>query len=188
MENSNIAVFAGGCFWCTEAIFKRIKGVTSVVSGYTGGKTKNPTYEDVSTEETGYAEAVEIEFDSNIVSFEKLLKIFWATHDPTTKNRQGSDVGTQYRSAIFYVDQEQKQKAEESKTEMDKSGKYNNKSVTEVLPLDKFYTAEQYHQNYYENNKFINPYCSLVINPKIEKLIKQFNADVKEEYLRQIKD
>ncbi len=183
MGNIKTVVLAGGCFWCTEAVFKRIKGVTSVASGYAGGKTKNPTYEDVSTGETGYAEAVEIKFDPNIVSFEKLLKIFWATHDPTTKNKQGSDVGAQYRSAIFYVDEDQKQKAEKSKAEMAKSGKYSNQPVTEILPLDKFYTAEQYHQNYYENNKFTNPYCSLVINPKIEKLVKEFNAEVKEEYL-----
>ncbi|MCL4354718.1 peptide-methionine (S)-S-oxide reductase MsrA [Patescibacteria group bacterium] len=184
MENIKTIVFAGGCFWCTEAIFKRIKGVVSVISGYAGGKTKNPTYEEVSTGETGYAEAVEIKFDPRIISFEKLLKIFWATHDPTTKNRQGSDVGTQYRSAIFYLDKDQKQKAEDSKKEIDKSGKYRDPSVTEIFPLDRFYTAEEYHQNYYENNKYVNQYCSLVIDPKITKLIKEFNGDLKDEYIR----
>jgi len=188
MGNNNIAVFAGGCFWCTEAIFKRIKGIVSVVSGYAGGVLDNPTYEQVSSGATGHAEAIKIEYDPNIISYEKLLKIFWATHDPTTINRQGSDVGTQYRSVIFYVDQEQKEIAKKSKAEMNESVKFNYSVVTEILPLNRFYAAEQYHQDYYENNKFINPYCSLVINPKIEKLIKEFNADLKEEYLRQIKD
>lgn len=153
------ATLAGGCFWCTEAIFKRLKGVTKVTSGYAEG-----------------AEAIQIEFDLKIVSFEHLLDIFWATHDPTILNRQGSDIGTQYRSIIFYHDNEQKEIALKSKEQIEDA-------VTEIVPFDKFNSAEEYHQNYYERNKDLNPYCPLVIDPKIEKLLNKFNADVKEEYL-----
>lgn len=172
------AVFGGGCFWCTEAVFKRLKGVISVVSGYANAKIDKPTYEDVSTEETGAAEAVEISYDPKIISYDKLLDVFWATHDPTSLNRQGGDVGTQYRSAIFYMDEKQKKHALESKKKI--SGELD--VVTEIAPLKKFYTAEEYHQNYYEKNKFLNPYCTLVINPKIKKLLEKFGKEVKEEY------
>lgn len=170
------ATFAGGCFWCTEAIFRRLKGVVSVESGYAGGKGENPSYEEVSEGDTGFAEAVQVKFDPQIISFDRLLDIFWATHDPTTLNRQGPDVGTQYRSAIFYHDDKQKKTALESKEEQSES------VVTEIAPLEKFYTAEEYHQNYYERNMETNSYCSLVISPKIQKLLDKFNQDVKEEY------
>lgn len=175
------ATFAGGCFWCTEAIFKRLKGVKSVVSGYAGGETDNPSYSEVSMGLTNHAEAVQIEFDPKIVTYDRLLDIFWATHDPTTPNRQGADIGTQYRSVIFYHNGEQKEKAEKSKEKMDKSGALTNKIVTEITKFSNFYDAESYHQNYFEKNQDA-PYCSLVINPKIEKLIKEFNGDLKEEY------
>lgn len=177
-----LATLAGGCFWCTEAVFKRLKGVSAVTAGYAGGKGKNPSYEEVSTGDTGFAEAVQIEFDPKIISFEHILDIFWAVHDPTTLNQQGPDIGTQYRSVIFYKDDEQRKIALESKEKMEKSGKLDKKVVTEVVPLNKFYTAEEYHQNYYEKNKNTNPYCSLVIAPKIQKLLDHFNNDVKEEY------
>lgn len=184
MSNKNgfeIATFAGGCFWCTEEVFKRLKGVSSVISGYTGGEMDNPNYEQVSSGRTKHAEAVQIKFDTKIISYDRLLDIFWATHNPTTLNKQGADVGTQYRSVIFYHSDEQKEKIEKSKDKMDKSGKFNNQIVTEVVPFEKFYDAESYHQNYYDKNQDA-PYCSIVINPKIEKLIKEFNEDLKEEY------
>lgn len=177
-----LATIAGGCFWCTEAIFKRLKGVISVESGYAGGFGDGPTYEEVSTGDTGFAEAVQIKFDPEIISFEHLLDIFWAIHDPTTLNRQGSDLGTQYRSVIFYHDADQKEIAQKSKEAIEKSGELRDDIVTEIVPFNKFYTAEDYHQNYYERNKSLNTYCSIVIEPKIKKLLDKFNADVKEEY------
>ncbi len=178
-----LATFAGGCFWCTEAIFKRVKGVISVTAGYTGGKVENPTYEKVSMGNTGFAEAVQIEFDPKIISFRHLLDIFWAVHDPTTLNKQGPDVGAQYRSAIFYHGDKQKDIVLKSKENMEKSGQLQSGIVTEIAPLQKFYTAEEYHQNYYERNRGFNSYCSLVIDPKIQKLLDKFNSDVKEKYL-----
>lgn len=177
-----LATLAGGCFWCTEAVFKRLKGVISVTAGYAGGKGEDPSYEEVSTGDTGFAEAVQIKFDPKIISFNHILDIFWAVHDPTTLNQQGPDVGTQYRSVIFYADDEQKQVAQKSKDEMEKTSELDDKIVTEIAPLDKFYTAEEYHQNYYEKNKNTNPYCSLIIAPKIQKLLDHFNNDIKEEY------
>jgi peptide-methionine (S)-S-oxide reductase len=176
------ATLAGGCFWCTEAIFKRLKGVEKVTSGYAGGKMENPSYEKVSSGTTGHAEAIQIEYDPKVISFEKLLDIFWATHDPTTLNRQGADVGTQYRSVIFYQNAEQKKIALDSKEKMEKSGKLSGNIVTEVSPLERFYSAEDYHQNYYDTYKNANSYCSIVIDPKIQKLLDKFNSDVKEEY------
>src|SRR3990167_7237046 len=140
-ENKQIATFAGGCFWCTEAIFKRLKGVISVVSGYAGGERENPSYEQVSSGSTGHAEAVQVEFDPSIIPYSRLLDVFWATHDPTTLNQQGSDVGTQYRSVIFYHNDEQKRMAEKSKEEMGMSGKLHDQIVTEILPFEKFFTA-----------------------------------------------
>ena len=179
-KNLETATFASGCFWCTEAIFKRIKGVTSVVSGYTGGKRENPTYDQVSTGATGHAEAIQIEFDPEIVSYDRLLQIFWHTHNPTTLNQQGADVGTQYRSAIFYHSGAQKEAAEKSKMATQKELE-KEKIVTDIVPFEAFYKAEEHHQNYYDANPAY-PYCSIVIDPKIEKLLRQFNEDVKDEY------
>lgn len=179
--NLQTATFAGGCFWCTEAIFKRLKGVTEVVSGYAGGKRENPSYEQVSTGATGHAEAVQVTFDPSIISFDNLLEVFWATHDPTTLNQQGNDVGTQYRSAILYRNDEQKQLALASKEKIEKEGMYTNPIVTEILPFEHFYTAEEYHQNYYDSNQTA-PYCSYVIAPKIKKLLEKFGSQVKDEY------
>lgn len=175
------ATFAGGCFWCTEAIFKRLKGVEKVESGYSGGERENPSYDQVSTGATGHTEAIEITFDPQIIPYSKLLDIFWHFHDPTTKNRQGNDVGTQYRSVIFYHSEKQKEIAEESKKQLEKDNVYKDKIVTEILPFNTFYKAEQYHQNYYDRNKDY-PYCQFVIDPKISKLLKQYSTEVKEEY------
>ena len=176
-----LATFAGGCFWCTEAIFKRLKGVISVIPGYAGGKTENPTYEQVSMGTTGHAEATQIEFDPEQIPYEKLLDIFWHTHNPTTLNRQGNDVGTQYRSIIFYHDEKQKETAEKSKSEIEEEKLYPDPVVTEIIPYEKFYAAESYHQNYYDQNSSA-PYCNFVIDPKIHKLLSQYASDVKEEY------
>jgi len=175
------ATFAGGCFWCTEAIFKRLKGVSDIISGYSGGTKENPSYTAVSSGSTGHAETIQLTFDPNVISYSHLLDIFWATHDPTTLNQQGADVGTEYRSVIFYHNEEQKRLAEESKKEMDESGKMKNKIVTEIVPYENFFKAEDYHQNFYENNQGAS-YCSLVIAPKIQKLITQFNRDLKDDY------
>lgn len=175
------ATFGGGCFWCTEAIFKRIKGVTSVVSGYTGGKRENPSYDLVSTGATGHAEAIQIEFDPSIISYEKLLDIFWHTHNPTTPNQQGADMGTQYRSVIFYHSEEQKEKAEESKNKLEKDGVFDRSIITQIMPFENFYTAEEYHQDYYEKNESA-PYCQYVINPKLKKLLELYGDTVKDEY------
>lgn len=182
MADLEKATVAGGCFWCTEAIFKRLKGVDSVVSGYSGGARENPTYEQVSSEATGHAEAVQIEFDPDIISYEKILEIFFHLHDPTTMNRQGNDVGTQYRSVIFYHSPEQEQIAEKVKQAVADEGKYKDPIVTEIIPFENFYTAEDYHQDYYDNNKN-QGYCDFVITPKIQKLLKEYTKDVKEEYL-----
>ena len=177
-NKSEIATFAGGCFWCTEAIFKRLKGVEAVTSGYSGGKIENPTYDQVCSGTTGHAEAIQIEFDPKIISFEKLLEVFFKLHDPTTLNRQGNDVGTQYRSAVFYHDEKQKTQAEKTKSKMQKV--YNGKIVTEIVPFSNFYKAEGYHQNYFENNKNA-PYCQVVIDPKIQKLYKDFKGITKDD-------
>lgn len=181
-ENLETIILAGGCFWCSEAVFRRVKGVAEVTSGYANGKMENPTFEDVSSGETGAAEAVQIKFDPKVVSFQKLLDIFWATHDPTTLNRQGLDVGTQYRSAIYYTNENQKEIAEKSRELQEEREVAGRPIVTEVAPLRNFYTAEQYHQEYFEKNRITNPYCSLVIAPKIQKLLEKFNSEVKEEY------
>ncbi|HVT74969.1 MAG TPA: peptide-methionine (S)-S-oxide reductase MsrA [Candidatus Paceibacterota bacterium] len=172
------AVFANGCFWCTEAVFRRLKGVSEVSPGYTGGTKTDPTYEEVSTGRTGHAEAVEIAYDPSIISYDDLLAVFFNTHDPTTLNRQGRDVGTQYRSAIFYSDDEQKTKAEALIAELNSSKAYENPVVTEVMPLDAFYEAEDYHRDYYANNASA-PYCQIVIAPKLEKLQKRFEGLLK---------
>jgi len=167
------ATFAGGCFWCTEAVFEQIEGVKGVVSGYIGGEVPNPTYKDVCTGLTGHAEAVEIEYDPAVVSYPKLLEIFFATHDPTTKNRQGADVGTQYRSGVFYHDDEQKRIAEEVIKRLNEAGAYPQPIVTEVTKATTFYPAEDYHQDYFANNPG-QGYCRAVVAPKVDKVQKVF--------------
>lgn len=167
------AVFGGGCFWCTEALFKSLKGVVSVASGYAGGTAENATYNKVSNGNTGHAEVIKIEYDPSIISYLDLLSVFFNTHDPTTLNRQGADTGTQYRSVIFYTEDDQKIEALKLIKELGDNKAYEKPVVTEVAPLDKFYPAEEYHQNYYENNKDA-PYCEIVIAPKLEKLQKRF--------------
>ncbi|MCH8956634.1 peptide-methionine (S)-S-oxide reductase MsrA [candidate division KSB1 bacterium] len=168
-----------GCFWCIEAVFQNLKGVQSVVSGYTGGQVENPTYEQICTGTTGHAEVAQIIFDPAVISFEDLLYVFWRTHDPTTLNRQGADLGTQYRSAIFYDSEEQKEIAEKSKAKTDASDLWPDPIVTEISQLDKFYNAEEYHQDYYKLNPN-QPYCRLVIDPKIRKLKKEFSNKLKD--------
>lgn len=173
-----VATFGSGCFWCSEAIFERLKGVDKVVSGYSGGTIKNPTYEEVCSNTTGYAEVVQITYDPKVITYDELLEVFWKTHDPTTLNRQGNDVGTQYRSVIFYHNDEQKKLAEKYKEELNKSGIWDKPIVTEITPFTNFYPAEKYHQNYYENNT-AQPYCSFVITPKVEKFEKVFKDKLK---------
>jgi len=170
---TEIAILGGGCFWCTEAVFKMLKGVVSVDPGYAGGITENPTYDEVSNGKTGHAEVIHIEYNPELVPYESLLTVFFGSHDPTTLNRQGADVGTQYRSAIFYTTSEQKEKAEKFIADINSSNEMGAKIVTEVAPLDKFYIAENYHQDYYANHKDAG-YCELVINPKLEKVQKRF--------------
>ncbi len=173
MGNLSTAVFANGCFWCTEAVFSSLKGVYSVVSGYAGGTDENPTYERVHDGGTGHAESIKIEYDPTVISYDDLLNVFFNTHDPTTLNRQGNDVGTEYRSAIFYLNTEQQEKAKALIGELDSSKAYDNPVVTEVKPLDAFYPAESYQQEYYKNHSD-QPYCQIVIAPKLEKLQKRF--------------
>ena len=170
--SNQVAVFGGGCFWCTEAVFDELRGVHSVVSGYTGGKNKDPTYEQVCMGNTGHAEVIKIEFDPAQVSFRDLMTVFFATHDPTTLNRQGNDVGTQYRSAIFYADEKQKEEAAAFIKELDDAKTFKNSIATTLEPLSEFYAAEDYHQNYYNQNANANPYCAVVIRPKLTKLLK----------------
>jgi peptide-methionine (S)-S-oxide reductase len=175
------ATFGTGCFWCTEAIFEQLNGVVKVVSGYMGGEVKNPTYKEVCTGETGHAECVQVVYEPSKISYDELLKVFFQVHDPTSLNRQGADVGTQYRSAIFYHSPEQKEKAEYYKNELDKSAAYDKAIVTEITPASAFYVAEDYHQEYYQNNKNTNPYCSIVIRPKLEKFQKVFAGKLKQD-------
>ena len=170
--------FGSGCFWCTEAIFERLNGVVTVESGYSGGKVDNPTYEEVCSGTTGYAEVTQITYDPSIITYDELLEVFWKTHDPTTLNRQGNDVGTQYRSVIFYNNDEEKELAEKYKAELDKSGAWDDPIVTEILPFTKFYSAEDYNQDYYNNNPN-QGYCTFVIAPKVEKFEKVFKDKLK---------
>ncbi|MFN8300178.1 MAG: peptide-methionine (S)-S-oxide reductase MsrA [Chitinophagales bacterium] len=170
---------AGGCFWCTEAIYQRLNGVVSVTSGYSGGKIANPTYREVCSGMTGHAECAQIVFDTTKVTLAEVLEVFFKTHDPTTLNRQGADQGTQYRSAIFYRNDEQKKVAEDIKNGLDKSGAFNDPIVTEITPLTTFYKAEDYHQNYYNDNKNSNSYCTFVIVPKVEKFEHYFKDKLK---------
>lgn len=179
MEKSSqakIAVFGGGCFWCTEAVYGELRGVVSVMPGYAGGTTVNPTYEQVSSGNTGHAEAIKIEYDPAQISYNDLLTVFFATHDPTTLNRQGGDIGTQYRSIILYTDETQKSEAESIIKKLNETGE---KVVTELKPLESFYEAEDYHRQYYLKNSSA-PYCQLVINPKLEKLKDKFYGLLKE--------
>lgn len=177
-EGMEVATFAGGCFWCTEAVFLELIGVQRVVSGYIGGETINPTYKDICNGDTGHAEAIQITFDPNKISYGELLEIFFATHDPTTLNRQGNDIGTQYRSEIFYNNKNQKDLAEAYIALMRRENTFGEPIVTVVSPATLFYEAEDYHQNYYNQNK-LQGYCSYVITPKVEKLRKIFKDKLK---------
>jgi peptide-methionine (S)-S-oxide reductase len=177
-EGMQLATFGNGCFWCTEALFQRLQGVDRVVSGYSGGHVKNPTYEQVCEKNTGHAEVVQIIYDPKVITFPELLEVFWKTHDPTTKDRQGNDVGPQYRSVIFYHNDEQKKLAVEYKAKLDKAGAFPASIVTEISPFKEFYPAENYHQDYYNRNGRA-PYCSFVIRPKIDKFNKVFKDKLK---------
>lgn len=177
-DNIETAVFGAGCFWCVEAVFEELQGVESVVAGYTGGHVKRPSYREVCTGRTGHAEVAKITYDPDVISFSELLEVFWQTHDPTTLNRQGADVGTQYRSAIYYISDEQKQIAEETKNRLNESGAWEDPIVTEISPLGEFFEAEQDHQDYYRNNPD-QAYCRAVIRPKMEKFRKAFPDKLK---------
>jgi peptide-methionine (S)-S-oxide reductase len=170
---TQVATLAGGCFWCLEAVFDELKGVISVESGYSGGEVTNPSYKQVCSGMTGHAEAVQVTFDPSRIAFKDILKVFFTIHDPTTLNRQGADVGSQYRSAIFYHDEEQKRVAKEVIREISQAGIWDNSIVTEVTEFDKFYLAEDYHQEYFSNNPF-QPYCMAVVAPKVLKFRKHF--------------
>lgn len=184
MENKNFetATLAGGCFWCTEAVFKRVKGVTSVTSGYSGGKRENPSYDQVHSGATGHAEAIQIEFDPKIVSYQTLLEVFFATHNPTTLNQDGANFGEEYRSAIFYHDDEQRKIAEEVIKKLEEEKKFDDPIVTEITPYSSFYPAEEEHREFYERNPS-SAYCRIIIDPKIKKLLSKFREEVKEEYI-----
>ncbi|HET9055319.1 MAG TPA: peptide-methionine (S)-S-oxide reductase MsrA [Chitinophagaceae bacterium] len=175
---TDTATFGTGCFWCTEAVFQQLEGVHKATSGYSGGHVANPSYKEVCTGETGHAECLQIVYDPAKITYDELLEVFWQVHDPTTLNRQGNDVGTQYRSVIFYHDNEQKAKAEKYKAELNKSGAWENPVVTEIVPAQAFYKAEDYHQNYYNENGS-QPYCYFVIRPKVEKFQKVFKNKLK---------
>lgn len=181
-ENMNdqlaVATFGNGCFWCTEAIFQQLKGVETVLPGYTGGQVKNPTYNQVCTGSTGHAEAIQITYDPAVITYRELLDVFFYTHDPTTLNRQGGDVGTQYRSAIFFHNKEQESDAKIIIAQLTEEGVYDDPIVTEVSPIDIFYQAEDYHRNYYNNNKN-QGYCRAVINPKLDKFMKKYGSKTK---------
>jgi peptide-methionine (S)-S-oxide reductase len=176
--NTHTATFGNGCFWCTEAIFQQLEGVLKVTSGYSGGHVANPSYEQVCQKNTGHAEVIQIDYDPGKISYDELLEVFWQTHDPTTLNKQGNDEGPQYRSVIFYRNNEEKEKAERYKKELDKSGAFDKPIVTAIEPYKNFYPAENYHQNYYINNGS-QPYCYFVIRPKLEKFEKVFKDKIK---------
>jgi len=179
MENNlALATFGNGCFWCTEAIFQRLKGVKEVIPGYTGGEVKNPTYNEVCNGTTGHAEAIQITYDPQIISFRELLDVFFYTHDPTTLNRQGADIGTQYRSAIFYHNENQRKDAENIIKQLEAENVYDDKIVTEVTKFSVYYLAENYHKDYYNNNKN-QGYCRAVINPKLDKFVKKYHSKIK---------
>ena len=171
MAQTETATLGGGCFWCVEAVYQQVKGIESVKPGYAGGHIQNPTYKEICTGKTGHAEVAQIVFDINVITYAQILNVFWQSHDPTTLNRQGNDVGTQYRSVIFYHNNEQKELAEQSKKDTDKSDYWNNPIVTEITKLNNYSDAEDYHDNYYDNNPN-QPYCLFVIRPKLNKLQK----------------
>lgn len=181
-NNLERATFGGGCFWCVEAVFEQLIGVEHVNSGYAGGHVQNPTYKQVCAGNTGHAEVIQIEFNPELISFDELLQVFWTVHDPTQLNRQGNDLGEQYRSIILYENEEQKLMAERSLREYEVSDMYEGDFKTQIVPLEKFYIAEEYHQNYYETVGDENPYCTLVIKPKIDKFYKVFYEKLKPEY------
>ena len=172
MTETGLATLGGGCFWCVEAVYQRIDGVISVTPGYAGGKSKSTTYKEICTGKTGHAEVAKIEYDKKIISYKQILNIFWQAHDPTTLNRQGNDTGTQYRSVIYYHNEEQKKLANESKIEADKSGYWKDKIVTEIAEIYNYSDAEDYHNDYYDNNPN-QPYCVFVIKPKLDKLVEK---------------
>lgn len=178
MKDLETATLAGGCFWCTEALFKRLKGVKSVISGYAGGWKEKPGYDEVCAGQTGHAEAIQIVFEPKIISHQQLLEIFWRVHDPTTINKQGNDIGSQYRSAIFYHSAKQKETAEKLKAKLEKEKVYRDRIVTEIVPFTNFYKAENHHQNYYDRNQDY-PYCQVIIYPKLQKLLKDFAPTLK---------
>lgn len=179
-KEPELATFGSGCFWCTEAVFQKLKGVTSVASGYSGGTVKNPTYEQISSETTGHAEVVQVTFDPKVISYAQLLEVFWRTHDPTTENRQGNDRGSQYRSAIFYHSEHQRQLAERYKTKIDEARVFKSPVVTEITAFTEFFKAEDEHQNFFEQNSR-QPYCRAVIRPKLDKLQRVFGDKLKPE-------
>lgn len=176
---TDTATFGAGCFWCVEALFQDLEGVVSVQSGYSGGSMKNPSYKEVCSGTTGHAEVCQIVFDTKVISYDELLEVFWGVHDPTTLNQQGNDIGTQYRSVIFYHSNDQQLSAEQYKRKLNDEGIWNSPVVTEISPFSNFYPAEAYHQDYYNLNKESNSYCSLVITPKIEKFKKVFGDKIK---------
>ncbi len=178
VKNLELATFGNGCFWCTEAIFEQLEGVYNVEAGYAGGAVKNPSYKEVCTGNTGHAEVIRLGYDPKVISYRELLDVFFNTHDPTTLNRQGADVGTQYRSAIFYHNDEQKAEAEKMIADLEKAEVFDTKIVTEITAINNYYVAENYHQDYYNNNKNAG-YCRAVINPKLEKFIKQYKDKLK---------
>ncbi len=182
-KNNDIAYLAGGCFWCFEAIFQNLQGVEEVTSGYSGGNVKNPTYEQVCSGKTGHAEVIKIEYDTSLITYKELLEVFFTTHDPTTLNRQGNDVGTQYRSVIFYQTQDQKIAAEQMKSEIENKKIWDNTIVTEISPLREFYEAEEFHQEYFLNNP-TQSYCNVVIEPKVSKFRKQYSEKLKKVNLK----
>ena len=178
LKNLELATFGNGCFWCTEAIFEQLEGVYNVEAGYAGGAVKNPSYKEVCTGNTGHAEVIRLSYDPKVISYRELLDVFFNTHDPTTLNRQGADVGTQYRSAIFYHNDEQKAEAEKMIADLEKAEVFDNKIVTEITAINNYFVAENYHQDYYNNNKNAG-YCRAVINPKLEKFIEQYKDKLK---------
>lgn len=187
MENTTqLTTLANGCFWCTEAVFRRLRGVISVMPGYSDGNTPNPSYSQVSSGASGHAECLQIEFDPAQISYEKLLEVFWATHNPTTLNRQGADTGTQYRSAIFYHNETQKAAGEKSKQNLAESGQYSDPIVTEITKYENFYPADANHKDFYERNRS-SSYCRIIIDPKIQKLYKKFKPDLKTDLKRDLK-
>lgn len=179
-DKKNLATFGGGCFWCTEAVFLQLRGVKAVVSGYTGGHKPNPTYKEVCTGTTGHAEVIQIEYDPSVITYKQLLDVFFYTHDPTTKNRQGADVGTQYRSSVFFHDAKQKEEAVRMIAELDRTGDFPAPIVTTIEEMTIFYPAEDYHQNYFAENPG-NPYCQVVVGPKVAKFQKRYRELLKKD-------